>query len=208
MGDLGVANDPGGLVDPIRRDPYIGIPGGGATDGGVEGGGGTPDPGIDTPEPKTTEYTYVVDVTFRANDRQRTVKGLEKLDMLPDAASPLLIFMGVTPKAGNAVFLVDSTLQAAGEGHCKPNPADCAFLYLGPGSEHEFTTEAGDSYTLRVDEIRRVKVGAKPSASNSKNKTASAAAAPARRFVPPILADLVSVSNGGSDNSNSDRDSR
>ena len=131
-------------------------------------GGGTPDTGGDTPdsaEPKTTEYTYVVDVAFRANDRHQTVKGMEKLDILPDAASPLLIFMGVTPKAGNAVFLVDSTLDAAGEGHCKPNPAECAFLYLGPGSEHEFTTDEGDSYTLRVDEIRRVKVGAKASAS-------------------------------------------
>jgi hypothetical protein len=208
---------PGGDSLSVGGDINVGVPGGGVTGGGVSPdigggttnpGGGTTDPGIDTPEPKTTEDTYAVDVAFRANDRHQVVKGMEKLDILPNAASPLLIFMGVTPKAGNAVFLVDSTLQAAGEGHCKPNPADCAFLYLGPGSEHEFTTDEGDSYTLRVDEIRRVKVGAKASASSSKNKTASAAAAPARRFVPPLLADLVSVSSGGSDNSNSDRDSR
>jgi hypothetical protein len=128
--------------------------------------------------------------------------------MLPDAAAPLLIFMGVTPKAGNAVFMVDSTLDAAGEGSCKPSPEECAYLYLGPGSEHEFTTDEGDSYTLRVDEIRRVKLGAHASASKNKNKTASAALARARRSVPPLLADLVSVSNGGSDDSISDRDSR
>jgi hypothetical protein len=213
-GDTGSAVAGGGGPDgnhlSVGGDINVGVPDGGATGGGVtpDVGGGTTDPDIDTPEPKTTEYTYVVDVAFRANDRHQVVKGMEKLDILPNAASPLLIFMGVTPKAGNAVFLVDSTLDAAGEGNCKPNPADCAFLYLGPGSEHEFTTKEGDSYTLRIDEIRRVKVGAKASASNSKNKTASAAAAPARRFVPPLLADLVSVSNGGSDNSNSDRDSR
>jgi hypothetical protein len=201
-------------------DTGAGIPGAGVTGGGVspDVGGGTPDSGGDTPSaggdtpdtgrPKTTEYTYVVDVSFRANDRRRTVKGMEKLDILPDAASPLLIFLGVTAKAGNAVFLVDSTLDAAGEGRCKPSPAECAFLYLGPGSEHEFTTDEGDSYTLRVDEIRRVKVGAKASSSQNKHKTASAAAAPARRFVPPLLADLVRVSSGGSNNSNSDRDSR
>jgi hypothetical protein len=208
---------PDGNSLSVGGDINVGIPGGGGTGGGVSPdvgggttspGGGTTDPGVDTPEPKTTEYTYVVDVAFRANDRHQVVKGMEKLDILPNAASPLLIFMGVTPKAGNAVFLVDSTLDAAGEGNCKPNPADCAFLYLGPGSEHEFTTQEGDSYTLRIDEIRRVKVGAKASASSSKNEAASAAAAPARRFVPPLLADLVSVSNGGSDNSNSDRDSR
>jgi hypothetical protein len=202
----------GGNSLSVGGDINVGIPGGGVTGGGVspDVGGGTPvpDPGVETPEPKTTEYTYVVDVTFRANDRHQVVNGMEKLDMLPSAASPLLIFMGVTPKAGNAVFLVDSTLDAAGEGNCKPSQADCALLYLGPGSEHEFTTQEGDSYTLRIDEIRRVKVGAKAKASTSKNKTAGAASAPARRFVPPLLADLVSVSNGGGDNSNRDRDSR
>ena len=216
-GDTGSAvaggGGPGGNQLSVGGDLNVGIVGGGGVSPDVGVGTTDPgdvptDPGVDAPEPKTTEYTYVVDVTFRANDRHQAVRGMEKLDILPNAASPLLIFMGVTPKAGNAVFLVDSTLDAAGEGNCKPNPADCALLYLGPGSEHEFTTQEGDSYTLRIDEIRRVKVGAKEKASSSKNKTAGAAAAPARRFVPPLLADLVSVSNGGGDNSNSDGDSR
>jgi hypothetical protein len=198
-------------------------PGGGSTLPDI-GGSPTPDfdsgggatGGGDSDQAKATEYTYVVDVTFRTNDREQTVKGLKKLDMLPDAASPLLIFVGVTEKAGNAVFMVDSTLHAAGEGRCKPSPDECATLYLGPGSEHEFTTDEGDSYTLRIDEIRRVKVEAKAnaskaSASKNDNKIASAALgpdAPARRSVPPVLADLVSVSNGEGDNSNTDRDSR
>src|SRR6185503_9520746 len=74
------------------------------------GGGGT----------STTVYKYVVDLTFTANGRTRHIKGMEKLDMLPSDSSPLLIFMGVTAKGGDAVFLVDSTLEAAGEGRCKP----------------------------------------------------------------------------------------
>jgi hypothetical protein len=201
---------------------------GGPIDGGPAGvdvtpdsGGGTvPDVGGYTPpsgatgggdEAKAPEYTYVVDVTFRANDRVRTVKGLRKLDMLPDAASPLLIFMGVTEKAGNAVFMVDSTLQAAGEGTCKPSAVECAALYLGPGSEHEFTTDEGDSYTLRVDEIRRVTVGARASASKKHKKiarTALADAARGRDSVPPLRADLVKVSSGESSDSISDKDRR
>ena len=80
--------------------------------------------------------------------------------MLPRQAAPLLIFMGVTAEGGDAVFLVDSTLQAAGEGRCKPSPSDCAFAYIGAGSEHVFTEEDGDSYALRIDEIRKVKVPA------------------------------------------------
>jgi hypothetical protein len=127
--------------------------------------------------------------------------------MLPDAESPLLIFMGVTEKAGNAVFMVDSTLQAAGEGACKPSVAKCASLYLGPGSEHEFTTDEGDSYMLRIDEIRRVRAGANASASKKNRKIANAALrkhALPRGSVPPVLADLVKLSKGESSDSISD----
>jgi hypothetical protein len=194
--------------------------------GGTSGGspsGDTGDTGEETPTPpvdggeKTTtvNYTYVADVTFRANNRRHKIEGMEKLDILPNRANPLLIFLGVTANAGNAVFLVDSTLKAAGEGSCKPSNSECAFLYLGPGSEHEFTNEEGDSYTLRVEEIRRVKVGdgkKKAAASKKDNKKLAGAAleqpSPARRFSPPLLADVVSVSSGEAINSNSDPDRR
>jgi hypothetical protein len=206
-----------------------GSTGGGGTGGDSSGdtGGDTGDAG-DTPAPpadggeKTTtvNYTYVADVSFRANNRSRKIKALEKLDILPDRATPLLIFLGVTQDAGNAVFLVDSTLAAAGEGTCKPSNSNCAFLYLGPGSEHEFTNGEGDSYTLRVDEIRRVKLddGKKKAGASKKDKTvagaslvqpsARQAAAEHRRFSVPLLADLVSVSSTESINSNSDSDRR
>jgi hypothetical protein len=199
----GGGGDTGGTGDPITLDPGTGAPGTPDTGGGDTGGG----------KPTTTAYTFVADVSFRANDRNRKIKAMEKLDILPDAASPLLIFLGVTPDAGNAVFLVDSTLSAAGEGSCKPSNSECAFLYLGPGSEHEFTNEEGDSYTLRVDEIRRVKLDKDNSAKAAKKdkKVASAAVgkpAPARRFALPLLADLVSVSSSGGSDSKNDQDRR
>jgi hypothetical protein len=138
---------------------------------------------------------------------------MEKLDMLPNQASPLLIFMGVTPSANDAVFLVDSTLEAAGEGRCKPSKSDCAFVYLGAGSEHLFTDPDGNSYTLRIDEIRKVRVGssgdkAGKTAKAGKARTASAAVGEHRRFVPPVLADLVTVASGGADDSTNKTDSR
>jgi hypothetical protein len=176
--------------------------------------GGTPEPPVDGGERTTTvNYTYVADVSFRANNRNRKVKGLKKLDILPDRANPLLIFLGVTQDAGNAVFLVDSTLAAAGEGACRPSASECAFLYLGPGSEHEFTNAEGDSYTLRVDEIRRVELKPRKNVNGARKDRQVAgasieqpsrrpAAAGRRRFSIPLLADVVSVSSVDSIESN------
>jgi len=161
---------------------------------GGDGGGSTP--------PQAVQYRYVVDVTLITNGHARHIDGLERLDMLPDQDSPLLLFLGVTPNAGNAVFLVDSTLDAAGEGRCKPKASECAFLYLGAGSEHAFTNDDGDSYRLRIDEIRKVPVGT--AATASRGKSAHAAVGVARkshRFSSPLVADEESLSSGAESNS-------
>lgn len=189
--------------------------GGGGLSSGGDVGSVDPDDGTDgdgdSDKPTTTAYTYVVDVTFTANDRTRRIKGMDRLDILPSSANPLLLFLGVSDDAGNAVFLVDSTLSATGEGRCKPNPDECAFVYIGPGSQHMFTNEEGDSYTVRIDEIRKVKVKADGSAARAaeRPKAGAAAGRPVRRrFVAPILSDLVVVATGAADNSNSDADRR
>jgi hypothetical protein len=194
---------PGGAAPGGGSDTgSLPLPGGGVTPGVP---GGTPPSGGGQ---STTVYKYVVDLTFKANGRTRHIKGLEKLDMLPSDSSPLLIFMGVTSNGGNAVFLVDSTLEAAGEGRCKPSEAECAFAYIGPGSEYIFTDPDGNTYEIKIDEIRKVKVGASASAKGAKGAKARASVGPARRFVPPILADLVVVASDRLENSNNDTERR
>ena len=203
--------DSGGPPEGAGKTATEDAPADGGGNGGGNGGGTTGGTGGDTGDgdggsapPTTVTYKFVADVSFSANGRARRVTGLEKLDILPSEASPLLIFMGVTENAGNAVFLVDSTLEAAGEGRCRPSASDCAFLYLGAGSEHEFTNDEGDSYTLRVDEIRRVKLGRSASRSDvdGRKARASIGALSARRFAAPIIADLVTVSNPTPSHSN------
>jgi hypothetical protein len=181
-----------------------------STGGGTTGGGETPSTGGGDAPTTTVQYRYVVDLTFTANGRKRHIKGMERLDMLPSQENPLLLFLGVSANAGNAVFLVDSTLEAAGEGRCKPRASDCAFLYLGAGSEHEFTNEEGDSYTLRIDEIRKVKVGGTAAASRSSKSARAAIGSPTprRRFASPLLADVLSTSNGSETNSTDHQDRR
>jgi hypothetical protein len=216
--DSGSSSQAGPADQSAADDAGSGSGGGSGDDsGGADTGTTPPSGGGDTGsdddggEPTTTVYKYVVDVTFTANGRTRRIKGMEKLDMLPNQASPLLIAMGVTVDGGNAVFMVDSTLKAAGEGRCKPSGKECAFAYIGPGSEHVFTEEDGDSYTVRVDEIRKVEV--KPGANGAKAGKAEGARANAsvgspRRFVPPLLADVVVVASDKLEDSNSDSDRR
>ena len=172
--------------------------------GPASGGGAPPDGGglvapgqplaPDGPPP-TAEFEYVADITFWHDDRRRKLRGLRKLDMLPNPAAPVLIFMGASENGGNAVFLVDSTLKTAGEGRCEPSRSNCAFVHIGPGSEHSFTNDLGHSYRLRVDEIRRVELGAAAAARGPLARTATGAS---RRFALPALTDLI-VATGGPD---------
>jgi hypothetical protein len=191
-GDNGSAVTPG---DGTTGDVPSGTPGGGDTGGG---------------EPTTTTavYKYVVDLTFKANGHTRHIKGMEKLDMLPNQSSPLLIFLGVTAQGSNAVFLVDSTLEAAGEGKCKPSEAECAFAYIGAGSQYIFTKDNGDSYTVRIDEIRKVKVGQAATGAKAGGSKAHASLGPNRRFVPPVVADVVVVASETTQSSDTDTESR
>lgn len=198
---------PGTTPSPTGGDTTGGT--GGTTSPGGTTGGGTPNGntggGTTT---TTTTYKYVVDLTFSANGKTRHIKGMEKLEMLPNQNSPLLIFMGVTAKGSSAVFLVDSTLKAAGEGKCKPSASQCALAYIGAGSKYMFTEEDGDTYTVRIDEIRKVKVDANGKSAKAGSAKAHASLGPNRRFVPPVLADVVVVATETTQNSDSATESR
>jgi hypothetical protein len=223
---------PQDVIESSEDDPAMGAPdsaggdtsattGGGATGGAITPTTGTtPDTGGapgDTGGTTTVEYRYVIDVTFTANGRKRKIKGMERLDILPKESNPLLIFLGASSNGGNAVFLVDSTLETAGEGKCRPSEEDCAFVHMGPGNVQEFTNEQGDAYTLRVDQIRRVKVKAEAASKKDTEKQddggASASAAfeertTVRRFVPPLITDLVTVVGASDELSDGDPSGR
>ncbi|MDQ4082653.1 MAG: hypothetical protein M3123_07165, partial [Actinomycetota bacterium] len=141
-------------------------------------------------------YTYVADVTFTRNDRSRRVRRLDRLDMLPSQESPLLIFLGVTSDGDHAVFLVDSTLEAKGEGSCAPRASRCATLSIGAGAEHGFTDPDGNAFSLRINEIRKVRVS-KASSSSRRGVRARTAGGRSRRFSPPVLTDLITVASRG-----------
>jgi hypothetical protein len=142
---------------------------------------------------------------------------MERLEMLPSQDAPLLVFLGVDAKADNAVFLVDARIQATGEGSCKPSAEECSFLYLGAGSQEVFADDAGESYGLRIDQIRQVKVEAEKSSKagagkgkggqSGKSRARSGAAAH-EPFVAPLLTDLITVSGDDDESSRPGGDDR
>jgi hypothetical protein len=158
---------------------------GGTTDGG-SGGGAPESTEPDKPAPK--KYTYVLDVTFTVGEKSRSIRSLERLELLPSDSEPLLVFLGVTSSGNEAAFIVDSSLTPSGdEGRCKPSPTDCGFVYLEAGEEHSFIDPQGRPYKLRIDQIRKVSVKSLASAAAARARTAASRQEPPLAETPPVV---------------------
>jgi hypothetical protein len=177
--------------------------GGGSDQGGTtqpqpapkQDGGTAPTP---APAPKTEKkLTYAVDLTIRGPKGLRSYHNLPKLSLLPSQDNPLLVFLGVEDAGTKAVFLVDAKLKSIeGEGTCSPSPAQCATLALAPGEEHILGNDQGQTWTIRIVEVRETSVAkaaaAARSAENRQARRATSAVGdkPVPRFVPPMITDL------------------
>ena len=137
---------------PVPRPASQGSPGAGSTGAPVRpaasaaaratGGGGTHrrhrwrrhGGGTTT---TTTVYKYVVDVTFTANGHTRHIKGMEKLDMLPSQVHAAADLHGRDPE-GPATRCSSWTRRSRPPARASASraQAECAFLYIGAGSEH------------------------------------------------------------------------
>jgi hypothetical protein len=141
--------------------------GGGATTGtapstGTGTGTGTTGTGNTTGETKTTLFTYTVDLRFGEGGSVKAFHDVQRLDLVPSADNPKIVFLGVTTTGKTAVFLVDSNIGVdTPGGKCRPSPDECTFLYLRPDSDHDqaqLTDSDGTVYHLRLLRIHRVSV--------------------------------------------------
>jgi hypothetical protein len=166
--------------------------GSGLADTGSSGGGSTSTPAPKTKD-QTTTFTYVVDVNFGKSGKAHRVNGLRKLEMLPNQNTPLLVFLGVQQDGKTAVFMVDGTLNQAGEGTCKPSVNTCNFVKLtvaGDNNEHFFTQDNGTEYSLHLIRIRRVEVSKAGQSSSAAAIAHAAVGEHVRAFSGPFFADL------------------
>lgn len=142
--------------------------GGGGSSSGLPASGGSPStpsapstPIAPPAQPDPVLYTYEVDVRVGRRGKERTRRGVERMEFLPGDDLPLLVFLGTTPSARSAVFLVDASLEQRGEGICKPSRDNCSLLHLRLDRDHDlhfFTDTEGRGYALRLIDINLVPV--------------------------------------------------
>ena len=141
-----------------------------ASGGTTPSGGGSPSTGSPAtppsfdPTPEPAPKTYAVnELTVRfggAASEELERKSLKRLQPLPSADAPVLIYLGVLKDGKTAVFLVDHGVSAIGDGDCRPTPDECETLRLRAG-ETEFldvTDETGNvtaQYQLDLIKIHK-----------------------------------------------------
>jgi hypothetical protein len=147
---------PTGLPDPNAGNaPAATTPGatgpGGTTVGGSPAApvAGTPViPGVTTPvTPKKHYSLFELTVRFGLSDGSTPPRhDVKRLEALPSADQPVLIYLGVLDDKKTAVFLVDSGVIAQGDGTCLPSRTTCETIHIKEG-ETEFFDVAPDDAT-------------------------------------------------------------
>jgi hypothetical protein len=134
-------------------------------------GGGTSAPAPTSPAPSFPVVTTPVKkkkvyakgsliVRFGDATSELAKLNVKKLGPLPDDETPLLVYMGLTNHGNKAIFLVDESLDAQGDGTCKPHPASCETIELAQGETEFFdyvdpeTGEVTAQYELDLLDIK------------------------------------------------------
>jgi hypothetical protein len=97
-----------------------------------------------------------VEVRFGKVDGDKAKSTLTRLETLPSASSPLLVFMGFHKGGKVAEFMLTGDVTAEGDGTCRPSDAGCETLLLRKG-QTEFLTVSGTAldgeYELDLNDL-------------------------------------------------------
>jgi hypothetical protein len=189
---LGAAKNPFGVAKqaettsdaPDDAGPVVvktpsGTSGGGSAPGGstTPSTGTTPaapvapaTPSEPTPAPKEYEPEELT-VRFGDGDGMKR-RSVTKLQPLPSAELPAVVYMGVLKDGKTAVFLVEAGVTPDGDGECRPTPEQCETIHLRVGETEFFdvadeTGNVAQQFQLDLLKIHNVKKSASPSRTKS-----------------------------------------
>ena len=140
-------------------------------------------------KPKTTYPLYSLTVRFGDASTTLTKQRLKRLAPLPDAESPVAIYLGPGPDKRSAVFLVDASVTPQGDGTCKPYAADCQTVTLHEGDTEFFDVKDASTGTVtKTYELDLVHIVRKSTTSARKARTARATSKAGARALRKHLA--------------------
>ena len=162
---LGAAKNPFAVdVEPAEAETPAGGDAGGTTPdapkpdagsgGAAPGAGSPPSSGApvaptaptvpDEPAPAPKKYApEELTVRFGGSDDDKR-ESVKRLQPLPSAELPVLIYMGVLKDGKTAEFMLDAGVTAIGDGECHPSPDECETIRLRVG-ETEFLDVVDES---------------------------------------------------------------
>ena len=170
--------DPG-FVEPTTPSGSTGGPTGGSTppDSGTPGTPVSPTPVPAEPEappkPEFPLYTLTVRFGDTSSDTLPSSK-VTRLEALPSADEPALVYLGVKEGGKAAVFMLDSSVVAQGDGKCDPSPDECETLTMREGDTEFFDVTDGSSGTGLQFQLDLVDIKTRRIASDANAKKASA----------------------------------
>jgi hypothetical protein len=181
---------------------------GSATSTGTIGGGSAPTtpttpatPAEPTPPAKQqkSKTVYVVDILYGPApttpgqlSQLTPYAGLKRLEPLPSASDPKIVFAGVSDTGKGAIFTLAGEAILKGEGGCMPSATQCEAIVLAAGKTEEFQyVEANGqnaAYELKVVSIAKRQASAATAARlNRRNRKGAALE---RKLSPALLKHL------------------
>lgn len=154
------------------------------TPSGSGGGGSTPAPpasNAPTTPPATTPPAkkkktyplYSLKIRFGdANADELPTMRVKRGDPLPDADTPMAIYLGPGPDKRSATFLVDASVEPQGDGTCKPYAADCEQVVLHEGDTEFFDVKDDTGVVTATYELDLLDMVTKSDASATRARAA------------------------------------
>jgi hypothetical protein len=167
-----VASEPSGQSESSGEND---TPSGGGS--APSGGGSAPAPATPvTPEPEPRKYA-LNELTVRFGDAEGGPerRSLERLQPLPSAEDPVLIYLGVLKDGKTAVFLVDHGVSAIGDGDCRPTPEECETVRLRAGDTEFFDVTDDTGQVTAQYQLDLIKIHRGTTASAARAKASSKA---------------------------------
>jgi hypothetical protein len=153
---------------------------GGSESKDESGGTSAPTPPAVTPTPTATPApapANSIKVRFSRTETadEAKAKTVERLEVLPSIANPVLVYRGVEENGKVAVFEITGSVTAEGDGQCDPAPDDCQYLKLRAGEIEFITIDDTGEATDAQYQLELIEINAKSTASAAKLKKAEKA---------------------------------